>query len=354
MSSNLIDEARRQLQICNACRYCESFCAVFPAVHSRRAFGDGDIRLFADLCHNCRGCYYACQYVEPHEFAVNLPAVLAELRQQNWSEHAWPGGLARVFQRSGVAIALAAIAGFALILGAIAFWTPESGEGFYGVMSHGSMLAIFLPAFLLPLIAVALGLRRYWRSIGGKDVRWSDVRAAFGAAATMRNLDGGHGDGCNFEDEDRFSQARRWFHQATLYGFLLCFLSTSAGTLKHYLLDLPAPYGLLSLPKLFGVSGGILLCIGTAGLALLKLRADPTLGAARAFGGEMGFILLLFTVSATGLALYAFGGTSWLAALLVIHLGAVLAFFLLMPYSKMVHGFFRLAALVKNAGDSRA
>ncbi len=193
MSSNLIDEARRQLQICNACRYCESFCAVFPAVHARRAFGDGDIRLFADLCHNCRGCYYACQYVEPHEFAVNLPAVLAELRQQNWSEHAWPGGLARVFQRSGVAIALAAIAGFALILGAIAFRTPESGEGFYGVMSHSNMLAIFLPAFLLPLIAVALGLRRYWRSIGGKDVRWSDVRVAFGAAATMRNLDGGHG-----------------------------------------------------------------------------------------------------------------------------------------------------------------
>jgi citrate/tricarballylate utilization protein len=32
-------EAERLLQICNACRYCESFCAVFPAMTRRLAFG---------------------------------------------------------------------------------------------------------------------------------------------------------------------------------------------------------------------------------------------------------------------------------------------------------------------------
>jgi citrate/tricarballylate utilization protein len=30
-------------------------------------------------------------------------------------------------------------------------------------------------------------------------------------------------------------------------------------------------------------------------------------------------------------------------------LGAVLTFFLITPYSKMVHGFYRLAALVRDA-----
>jgi citrate/tricarballylate utilization protein len=35
--------------------------------------------------------------------------------------------------------------------------------------------------------------------------------------------------------------------------------------------------------------------------------------------------------------------------LLAVHLGVVLAFFLLAPYSKMVHGFYRLAALVRDA-----
>ena len=50
---------------------------------------------------------------------------------------------------------------------------------------------------------------------------------AFHDAATMKNLSGGHGEGCNFEDEDRFSNLRRWLHQATAYGFILCFLATS-------------------------------------------------------------------------------------------------------------------------------
>ena len=58
-------------------------------------------------------------------------------------------------------------------------------------------------------------------------------------------------------------------------------------------------------------------------------------------------------VSASGLALYWLGDSDWLAELLALHLGSVLAFFLLMPYTKMVHGFYRLAALVKDASDKR-
>ena len=52
-------EVARILQICNACRYCEGFCAVFPAIEQRRDFTAGDISYLANLCHNCRGCYYA-------------------------------------------------------------------------------------------------------------------------------------------------------------------------------------------------------------------------------------------------------------------------------------------------------
>jgi hypothetical protein len=29
-------EARRHMAVCNACRYCESYCAVFPAMTMRR------------------------------------------------------------------------------------------------------------------------------------------------------------------------------------------------------------------------------------------------------------------------------------------------------------------------------
>ena len=36
-------EVSRQMQICNACRYCEGFCAVFPAMTRRLEFGKADI-----------------------------------------------------------------------------------------------------------------------------------------------------------------------------------------------------------------------------------------------------------------------------------------------------------------------
>ena len=65
-SAELLKETGRQLVICNACRYCEGYCAVFPAMELRRSFSDGELEHLANLCHNCRSCFYACQYAPPH------------------------------------------------------------------------------------------------------------------------------------------------------------------------------------------------------------------------------------------------------------------------------------------------
>lgn len=354
MQIDLIQEARRQAEICNACRYCEGYCAVFPALHRERAFADGDITQLANLCHNCRGCYYACQYTAPHAFDLNLPKALAEVRHDSWKALAWPNGFARLFDTSGVAIGTGLVLAFTFLFLLAQALRPESGEGFYAYMSHGLMVAVFAPAFLLPLAALALSLVAYWRHVGGGSVTLSDVWSACRSAGRMTNLKGGHGEGCTFEDEDRFSHARRHCHQATLYGFLMCFASTSSGTVLHYGFGIEAPYSLFSVPKLLGVPGGLLLCLGTAGLAWLKTKADPNLGAPKVWGGEMAFVLLLFAVSATGLGLYAATGTGAVAWLLPVHLGTVLTLFLLTPYSKMAHGFYRMAALTREAAHQRA
>ena len=36
--ADLLEEAQRQMVICNACRYCEGYCAVFPALALRKVF----------------------------------------------------------------------------------------------------------------------------------------------------------------------------------------------------------------------------------------------------------------------------------------------------------------------------
>ena len=306
----LAAEARRQVEICNACRYCEGYCSVFPSLMRQKEFSDGDITHLANLCHNCRGCYYACQYTAPHEFALNLPAALAEVRQESWQRHAWPGAAARLFHENGVALAAVLVAGIAALFAAIKALGPYSGEGFYSVLSHGAMVAIFAPAFIFPLIAVAFALRSYWRETGSGAVSIAGLAEAVRQAAVLRNLDGGQGQGCNFEREDRYSDRRRLLHQMVMYGFLLCFASTSVATLMHYAFGLQAPYGFFSPPKLLGVPGGILLVLGCAGLAWLKTRADPNLGSRRVWGGEMAFVLLLGFVGLSGLALYAATGTT--------------------------------------------
>ena len=95
------------MQICNACRYCEGFCAVFPAMTRRLEFGRADIHYLANLCHNCGACLHACQYAPPHEFAVNVPQAMAKVRATTYSDYAWPAGFGKLYRNNGVTVAMA-------------------------------------------------------------------------------------------------------------------------------------------------------------------------------------------------------------------------------------------------------
>ena len=134
-----------------------------------------------------------------------------------------------------------------------------------------------------------------------------------------------------------------------MYGFLLCFAATSVATVMHYGLGLVAPYPFLSLPKLLGVSGGLLLTLGTSKLVYLKTKANVQLEAPGRRGSDYEFITLLWFVSTTGLLLYWLGGTGLSSSMLILHLAGIVCLFISIPFSKMVHGFFRMAALIREA-----
>ncbi len=354
-------EVARQMQICNACRYCEGFCAVFPAMTRRLEFGKADIHFLANLCHNCGACLHACQYAPPHEFAVNVPQAMAQVRGQTYADYAWPPALGKLYQRNGLTLALALVGGLSLFLllalvrnGGLS-GAPASG-GFYAVFPHNLLVALFAPVFLWVMLALGMGVRRFWRDItpvtsGAPLDRPAALEAAH-AAATLKYLDGGHGQGCNNED-DAWTHARRRAHHLTMYGFLLCFAATSVATVYHYVFGWQAPYDLPSLPKVLGVVGGVSLLMGTLGLLRLNLRRDPAHGDALQKPMDLGFIALLFATSATGLALWLAGATPALPALLAVHLGAVMALFATLPYGKFAHGVFRMAALLRFAVEKR-
>jgi citrate/tricarballylate utilization protein len=348
-------EVSRQMQICNACRYCEGFCAVFPAMTRRLEFGKADIHYLANLCHNCGACLHACQYAPPHEFAVNVPQAMAKVRLQTYSDYAFPSALGGLYKRAGLTVSLALAGGLALFLmlavmatGSL-FHAPLAGN-FYAIFPHNTLALMFGAVFGFAVLALGIGVNRFWRNVTPADylqlASGESVAEATGNALRLKYLDGGHGKGCNNED-DKFTLLRRKFHHFTFYGFMLCFAATSVATLYHYLLGLHAPYPFLSAPVLLGTAGGIGLLIGPAGLLWLNLRRHPLQGDAAQKPMDRGFIALLLLASATGLALLALRDTAAMGLLLALHLGVVMALFLTLPYGKFAHGIYRSAALLK-------
>ena len=356
-------EIARVMQICNACRYCEGFCAVFPAMTRRLDFDKADTHYLANLCHNCGSCLYACQYATPHEFAVNVPQAMAKVRVRTYQEYAWPRGLGQLYERAGLTVAFALSGGLALfMILAIAMngrliHEPLAGN-FYAIFPHNFLALLFGIVFLFAILALGIGVVKFWREVSPvKSGDLADIAAAAKArvpavaeavsdVARLRYLGGGHGEGCN-EDDDAFSLWRRRFHQLTLYGFLFCFAATCVATLYHYLFNLPAPYALTSAPVMLGSLGGIGLIIGPLGLLWLNLRRDGQRGDGSQKAMDRGFIMLLLLVSATGFALLLLRDTRFMALWLAIHLGTVMALFLTLPYGKFAHGIFRSAALLK-------
>ena len=171
-------------------------------------------------------------------------------------------------------------------------------------------------------------------------------------ALKLKYLDGGHGEGCNDED-DRFTLRRRRFHHLTFYGFMLCFAATSVATNYHYVFDWQAPYAYTSLPVILGTVGGIGLLIGPAGLLWLNMNRAPLHGDAAQKPMDRGFIALLFLTSLTGLILMIWRSTGIMPLMLAIHLGIVMALFLTLPYGKFAHGIYRCAALLKWSIEKR-
>lgn len=360
MRIDLVQSGAHMMTVCNACRYCEQYCPVFPAMEERHTFGPADLSYLANLCHNCGECLYACQYAPPHEFGIDLPRQLAEIRLASYERYCWPAGLAGAYRRQGVATSTALAGGLSGLMLA-ATWVLNPGAlgranpagDFYGVVPHDIMVGLFGGVWLFVLVAIAVGVVRFWRDVPGGPV----TRPSFAAfvrgtreAWTLTHL---HAEGapCTTGEEVR-TPWRRWFHHATFVGFLLCLASTSVAAV-YDALGWSAPYAYTSAPVLLGTAGGIGLLIGPVGLVVQRRRRDPRLADPAQGGLDESFMLLLFLTSLSGLLLLVLRDRSVMALLLIVHLGIVLALFVTLPYGKFVHGFYRLAALIRYHLTSR-
>ncbi len=365
MMDELIAEAGRQLKICNSCRYCEGYCAVFPALERRTVLETGDITSLANLCHDCRACFYACMYAPPHEFAVNPPDILSRVRAATYESYVSPPPLPAWLRRRSAAVTAAVVAGAALL----AFVALTGGidalfrhGGPYQLISYPALLV----AVLLPTawsVAVMLrGAARYWRDTHGplRDLAdWRAWRKALADAGRLAYLRGG-GAGCYYPGAEP-SPARRRLHAAVFYGFAACFAATVSAAFLQDILGIPAPYPLLSVPVVLGTAGGLAMIAGCAGLFVLARRSDPAAGLALGAVpeqapdetrdgtgsiGDYGLLIGLGLLAATGLLTLALRATPAYGLVLIAHLATIVVCFCIAPYTRFAHSVYRLLAIV--------
>lgn len=358
----LVAEAERQFTICNACRYCEGYCAVFPAMERRASFTTGDAVYLANLCHDCRACFQACMFAPPHEFAVDVPALMSEVRTETYRRYAWPQLMAGWFRRSGLAaggmIAVGLVLVFAVIAaaGGLPALTRAGGApgAFYRVVPHLAMLIPGLVAGALVLLILWGGLYRFWVEARGTRSglfrldTW--LRAAWDVAE-LRYLGGGGG-GCYYPDPDRPTMLRRLLHSLVFWGFAAAFVATVLAAIWQELLGRLPPYPLLSPPVLFGAAGGLAMVIGTSGLLWLKRTGGRRLTAREMLSLDLAFLALLDLAALTGMLLLALRGTSWMGVLLAVHLAVLVSLYATFPYGKFVHAVYRFAALAVNRAEA--
>lgn len=352
----LVEEADRQLRICNACRYCEGLCAVFPALERRTVLDGGDISQLANLCHDCRSCYDACMYTAPHEFAINIPRALSDVRLEDYRGLVWPRrvpallqGWSGVFSGGVIAVLVVLLVATAHVGFSGLIRDSDGPASPYQLIPYGVLLVLlFIPTVFAFAVFAAAGVT-YWRRVGGasKRLSWSAVAKAVGYAATLRYLRGG-GQDCYYPEDTVPSPARRHLHALVAYGFGLCFLSTIVAAVMQDIIGQNPPYPVLSVPVMSGIVGGVGIVIGTIGLLRLKMHSSQVTSVREMTIKDYGLLVALAFLALSGLATLAARSTPAFGLIFLVHLAAICLTFAAAPYSKFIHVLFRFLALVRD------
>jgi citrate/tricarballylate utilization protein len=339
--------------MCNACGYCHGYCQVFNLSRLYSSFADNDLSYLANICHDCRACLDACQYAKPHEFHIDVPDSLRDLRHHTYKLYGRPRFVADFLGRSKYGGFVLVVVAMLLSVSVLGLSTlPEissirtAAPTFYDAVSWQVMMLVGAVPAAWSLTAIARSTVSFWRDIWGQSIERPqilDLLQTLCGIFTWHHF-GALSHGCQGNGL-YLTFRRKYLHLGLLYGCISCFAATVVGTIYHHILGQPAPYAYTSLPVILGTVGGGAIMVGAIGLFIVGPRSSLDRKA------DVSLLPSLSLVAFTGLSLLLFRESRAMTFLLTLHLGAVVGFFLSIPYGHFLHGPFRAIAMLRAASQ---
>jgi citrate/tricarballylate utilization protein len=333
----LMEEASRQLTVCNSCRYCEGFCDVWDAMERRKDFSYGDLIHLSNLCHDCRDCYYACPFIPPHELMINIPKVLGDVRELSYEKFVFPKVMIRVMRRSGLAYFLLTTLIFIISLyyvfllhGLSAFYETSltMEELFPYPVFFVAEYSLYIYVFLLWLIQG----RSYWKEVSnGRKVNMKAIGRAILDVFAHKDFRGG-GAGCNYPSENG-SFLRLFAHASVMFGFIIDWV-----TILFY------PFANVAVISIYLI-GSVLIFAGAGLLLLMRFKADSKLNSKSI---SSAFTAMMFCTGASGIIFIALITRPEWIIFFLLRDSLIAALFITAPFSKFLHPVYRFASLILN------
>jgi hypothetical protein len=241
-----------------------------------------------------------------------------------------PAACSSAGRRLGTGLAFAAVCVVLALLSYLftgrSFVVADTPGDPYEILPHVPLLIAVGAPSLWAAGMFGWAALRYWRDIHGRPAdlfRPCVWLTTFTQAVQLRHMTGADA-GCE-------RPGRRGFHLVLLYGFGLCVLSTAAAAFAQNVVGAHPPYPWLSVPVASGSVGGVAMLVGGTGLWVRS--------------GGSGFLWALLVLAATGMLTLLLRETVAFGPLFLLHVAAVVVAFGTAPYSKFVHGIFRMLSI---------
>jgi len=350
------------LHKCFQCGTCSATCAVspdtrpFPRKEMAWAVWGLKDRLLKDpdvwLCYQCNDCSTRCpRGAKPGD-------VLAAVRQETVRQHSFPRFLGRWVNEPqsfpfmlGIPTALLALAViFKDEIGeALGFSLRMDHEIVYSYSSmfpHWLLNTLFLSITVLVMLAVIIGIARFWRSLKSGETA-TPVKGLFPSIVDAVKSVFLHTKftACTSE------RTRLISHMAVFFGFLaLCMVTfwiITSGINPIIKRDFIYPFSFWSPWKLLANIGGAALAFGCFVMMRDRLRQGKLVGVGTYF--DWAFLSLLFAVVLTGFfteILHYIRLEPHRHVIYFVHLVCACTLIMYLPYSKFAHLIYRTTAMV--------